>query len=177
MYSDYKKRTVHSWGYEVDPQQEPLKWFKLCLEKKTNLPSDVQRSQQLAMAEEALRSKGLTAVDVASDYLRQLWESVVENLERQCGTAVNGLPFRVILTVPAMWSDGAKMNTRRAAEQAGILKQRRCGATVLDLVSEPEAAALATLAEFDDRPGVGTGDVVTVCDCGGGTVVCTLSEA
>ncbi|KAF2110481.1 hypothetical protein BDV96DRAFT_691242 [Lophiotrema nucula] len=164
-------RKVASWGYEIDTKQEPLKWFKLCLEQKAKLHPDVQKSPQLATAESMLSREGVTPVDAAADYLRQLWESIVEDLERQCGaTAVKGLPFRVILTVPAMWSDSAQNNTRQAAQKAGILQSRLCGETTLDLVPEPEAAALATLAEFNDRPGVQRGDVITVCDCGGGTV-------
>lgn len=172
MKSDQADRKVLSWGYGIDPKQEPLKWFKLCLEQKKHLHPNVQKSDQLAKAERMLNDKGKTATDATADYLRQLWRSIKEDLGRQCGaTAVRGLLFHVILTVPAMWLDSAQNNTRTAAKQAGILELRLCGATTLDLIPEPEAAALATLAEFNDRAGVQTNDVITVCDCGGATEV------
>lgn len=59
----------------------------------------------------------------------------------------------------------------QAVEGAGILK-KRCGVadTILTFVSEPEAAALATLKRVDGRCDVGPGDCFVVCDCGGGTV-------
>jgi len=119
-----------------------------------------------------LSAKGITAIDAAADYLRQLWKYTIESIEREFGAQpVRGLPFRVIVTVPAMWKPNAMERTREAAKRAGILESRLCGKTTLDLIPEPEAAALATLAEFQGRPGVIAGDVITVCDCGGGTVV------
>jgi len=172
VYANRRTRELAGWGYEIEARQEPLRWFKLCLEQKKYLNADVQRSEQLETAQRLLSNQGITAVDAAADFLRQLWGATIESIEKQYGDAVKGLPFRVILTVPAMWSDGAKDNTLKAARQAGIQAPRLCGDTTLDLVPEPEAAALAVLADFGDRPGVQAGDVITVCDCGGGTVVC-----
>lgn len=72
---------------------------------------------------------------------------------------------RVVLTVPAAWSIKTKETLREAVQEAGIF-------TRVDMVSEPEAAALAL---FHDRTDAGTllqtGDIFTVCDAGGGTVV------
>lgn len=42
--------------------------------------------------------------------------------------------------------------------------------THLTFVSEPEAAALATLKRVDGRCDIEDGDCFVVCDCGGGTV-------
>jgi len=174
--SRFNKRVV-SWGYEVPANQTPLKWFKLCLVDESKLSADIRRSQHLITARQMLADHGLTAVDAAADYLRQLWKYTLESLERELGkTAVNGLPFRVIVTVPACWKDAAMTNTLEAAKKAGIKDHRLCGETTLDLVPEPEAAALATLAQFRGRPDVAPGDVITVCDCGGGTVVCVSPE-
>lgn len=59
----------------------------------------------------------------------------------------------------------------QAVEAAGVL-QKRFGVadTTLSFVSEPEAAALATLKRVDGRCDVGADDCFVVCDCGGGTV-------
>jgi hypothetical protein len=165
-------RPVLSWGYEISPSQQPLKYFKLCLEDERHLAPDVQKSEQLETARRMLSDQGITAVDAAADYLGELWKATLASLERELGTiAVNGLPFRVVVTVPAMWSDAAKSRTLEAATKAGIAAKRMCGDTTLDLIPEPEAAALATLATFRGRPNVLPNDVITVCDCGGGTVV------
>ncbi|ORY02350.1 hypothetical protein BCR34DRAFT_627561 [Clohesyomyces aquaticus] len=166
-----RNRMVRNWGYEIEANQTPLKWFKLCLEDENQLPQDVQKSDQLAAARKMLVEKSISAVDAAADYLRELWKATIASLERELGSpAVDGLPFRVVVTVPAMWSDGAKNRTLRAAEQAGIKENRLCGRTTLDLIPEPEAAALATLAKFRGRPDISPNDIITVCDCGGGTV-------
>ena len=72
-----------------------------------------------------------------------------------------------IVTVPAIWSDGAKALTRQAAIRAGIPEAG------LTLITEPEAAALfcaTTCVEAD----LDAGDRFLVCDAGGGTVVCEL---
>jgi molecular chaperone DnaK (HSP70) len=123
-----------------------------------------------------LQAQDITAVQAAADYLRALWVATLASLERELGiTAVKGLPFRVVVTVPAMWSDGAQSRTLEAAKMAGIDKERLCGRTTLDLIPEPEAAALATLAKFRGRPNIQPNDVITVCDCGGGTVVSKLT--
>jgi molecular chaperone DnaK (HSP70) len=60
---------------------------------------------------------------------------------------VDHLPFRVVLTIPAFWPPYARAAMWEGAERAGILADRPCGSTTLELVSEPEAAALAILNE------------------------------
>jgi len=62
---------------------------------------------------------------------------------------IDSLPFRVVLTAPATWSTSGKAYARleQAAEQAGIRKKRPCGVTDLRIVSEPEAAAFATMID------------------------------
>ncbi|KAF2651441.1 hypothetical protein K491DRAFT_637347 [Lophiostoma macrostomum CBS 122681] len=166
-----RARTITGWGHDIRPEERPLKWFKLCLVDAANLPTHVRDSAQLRQATDKLNSLGISAVEATADYLRKLWTHTIAAIERELGKrAVDGLPFRVIVTVPAMWPPKAMERTERAARKAGILESRLCGETKLDLVPEPEAAALATLAEFRGRPGVQRGDVVTVCDCGGGTI-------
>ena len=168
-------RTVSGWGYEVKPGEKPLKWFKLCLVDIACLEPELQESEQLIEAENQLRCLNISAVDAAADFLQQLWNHTLRSIERELGKAtVESLPFRVVVTVPAIWPEHAMQRTQQAAKRAGILKTRACGETKLDLVPEPEAAALATLTEFKGRPGVRAGDVVTICDCGGGTVVSTI---
>ncbi|KAJ2973178.1 hypothetical protein NQ176_g6757 [Zarea fungicola] len=58
---------------------------------------------------------------------------------------------------------------KKAAELAGLLDERQAGPTMLMFISEPEAAALATLSEMKDRPDISPGETMIVCDVGGGT--------
>ncbi|GKT48245.1 chaperone protein DnaK [Colletotrichum spaethianum] len=78
--------------------------------------------------------------------------------------------FHIVITLAAIWPDYAKARMRRAAENAGLLEERPAGKTALAFVSEPEAAALATMRDLAGRPNIKIGDHFVVCDAGGGTV-------
>ena len=107
-----------------------------------------------------------SAVDFAADYLTQLHNHFLEEYipEHYGREYREGLQFGYVMTVPEIWSQGAKDLVRQAAVRAAINNSS------LELVSEPEAAALycATLCRDAD---LGTGDRFVVCDAGGGTVV------
>lgn len=51
--------------------------------------------------------------------------------------------LKVVMSVPAMWTPVAKERTLQAARQAGL-------GTDINLVTEPEAAALATLKDKEE---------------------------
>jgi hypothetical protein len=69
----------------------------------------------------------------------------------------------VLLTVPASFDEEARELTRRAAEQAGLKN--------VTLLEEPQAAFYAWLESQGDtwRKRIKVGDLVLVCDIGGGT--------
>ena len=69
----------------------------------------------------------------------------------------------MLLTVPASFDEEARELTRRAAEQAGYQQ--------VTLLEEPQAAFYAWLeSQGDDwRRRIKVGDLVLVCDVGGGT--------
>ncbi|KAK7426780.1 hypothetical protein QQZ08_006680 [Neonectria magnoliae] len=69
-----------------------------------------------------------------------------------------------VVTVPAIWSPAAKQSTERAAAIAGF-----CGNQRIQLISEPEAAALYTLKNLSPST-LKVGRKFIVCDAGGGTV-------
>jgi molecular chaperone DnaK (HSP70) len=112
-----------------------------------NAPAEVQR---------------LSPVDAEAAYLRHLraaWDaSMPAPLAEQ----------EVYLAVPASFDAAARDRTARAAEQAGLSGAR--------LIEEPQAAFYAWLADSDGawRQAVRVGDVVLVCDVGGGTTDLTL---
>jgi hypothetical protein len=69
----------------------------------------------------------------------------------------------VCLTVPASFDEGARELTLRAAEAAGLKR--------VTLLEEPQAACYAWIASQGDRwrTRLRVGDLVLVCDIGGGT--------
>ena len=159
-----------TWGYGVG-EDEAVEWFKLLLLDDADMDPKQRKSPQIKKARGLLQNAGKTPVQAIADYLRLLWKHAIANIERSFGeAAVEGLPFRVVCTVPAVWTTEAVNKMREAARQAGILDDRLAGETTLDFVSEPEAAALATFDDLKPRPNFQVGDCFVVCDAGGGTV-------
>ncbi|QDU62231.1 Chaperone protein DnaK [Planctomycetes bacterium Pan216] len=109
----------------------------------------------------------ISPLDATAGYLihlREAWnhlmatEHVDHRLEQQ----------EVLLTVPASFDAVARDLTMQAATQAGLQQ--------VTLLEEPQAAFYAWLHNRGDewREHVGVGDVVLVCDVGGGTTDFTL---
>ncbi len=100
-------------------------------------------------------------------YLRTVWDSEVAQPELALAQQ------EVLLTVPASFDEEARELTRRAAEQAGYGQ--------VTLLEEPQAAFYAWLEARGDawREHIKIGDLVLVCDVGGGTTdfsLITVSE-
>ena len=93
------------------------------------------------------------------DHLRRAWDH--QNAKKKPELALS--EQEVLLTVPASFDEEARELTRRAAEQAGLKN--------VTLLEEPQAAFYAWLASQGDawRRRVKVGDLVLVCDIGGGT--------
>ncbi|KAK3997190.1 hypothetical protein QBC44DRAFT_399022 [Cladorrhinum sp. PSN332] len=146
--------SVDAWGYSAQgasTNTELHTWFKLRLQ-----PNFVPKDGNLSRKFQGY----LSPVVSTTKFLQQMWSHVQPRLPPR-GTYQSS---RTVLTVPAAWSFGTKQMLRKAAEEAGISGR-------IDMVSEPEAAALAV---FQDRTEAGSllevGDIFTVCDAGGGTV-------
>jgi Hsp70 protein len=104
----------------------------------------------------------LSPVEASSQflrYLRTVWDSGEAEEQRQLALAEQD----VLLTVPASFDEEARELTRRAAEQAGY--------DHVTLLEEPQAAFYAWLESQGDswRHRIKVGDLVLVCDIGGGT--------
>jgi hypothetical protein len=110
----------------------------------------------------------LSPLEASSQYLRYLgtvWDS---NHPQQ---PLSGQD--VLLTVPASFDEEARELTLRAAEQAGLQH--------VTLLEEPQAAFYAWLEAQGDtwRKRIKVGDLILVCDVGGGTTdfsLITVSE-
>ncbi len=107
----------------------------------------------------------LSPVEASSQflqYLRTVWDS------REAGEQLALAEQDVLLTVPASFDEEARELTRRAAERAGYPH--------VTLLEEPLAAFYAWLESQGDawRRRIKVGDLVLVCDVGGGTTDLSL---
>lgn len=135
MTYDISKGHSFRWGFQVPTLADSIHGLKLLLDE-----SQETRYGPSRRSKDLLHALGKDPVDVASDYFRGLFAAVQEIQIRRLGESyIKSATYRIILTVPAVWSDGAKDATLRAAENAGL------GQYQLSLISEPEAAALYTL--------------------------------
>lgn len=138
----YENGQPSKWGYTVGDSDLSFRWFKLLLENEKRY---AERAEQVEQSKELLEQLGKQAVDVVADYLRCLWTFTMKEIERKQDTNFKEIyTLKVIMSVPAMWSPAAKEKTLQAAKQAGL------GDNIV-LVTEPEAAALATLKDKDEE--------------------------
>jgi len=171
-------KTPPLWGRSVRPNDEPqIAHFKLGLQE--DITSHYySESLGLSGGRSVLggylsnhnwthpKLPDMRPVDYARDFLRSVNDYVTQEIlpTRYGARFLQNQTLSYVITVPAIWSDKAKQQTRQAAEEAGIDKYN------LTLITEPEAAALycATLCDEVDLE---SGDRFMICDAGGGTVV------
>ncbi|KAK4238359.1 chaperone protein DnaK [Achaetomium macrosporum] len=156
------KGTDAQWGFAIPvsaPADEVVEWFKLDLD-----PS----LQCMGTAVTFAASSGVRDVDtLVTDYISALGDHLMYTLREKLGEGVvTSTPLEFVVTVPAIWSDLAKDKMRQACQRATALSAPNAP---IDLVSEPEAAAIYALHGFDQH-GLDVGDSFVVCDAGGGTV-------
>lgn len=146
------------WGFDIPADQKPLQWFKLLLlrpedMKQPLVDDNIRNSSYITETREMLKLLNKTPQDVVADYLRLLWQHIIKDIKRSHGDArVDRVPFRVVLTFPAVWPLYAQSFLKQAATLAGIKDLRPGGETKFDLCPEPEAAALAVMDDFGGHP-------------------------
>jgi hypothetical protein len=115
-------------------------------------------------SEDVLKLSPVGASSQFLQYLRTVWDSSAMGKQGELALAEQD----VLLTVPASFDEEARELTRRAAEQAGYPH--------VTLLEEPLAAFYAWLESQGDawRRRVKVGDLVLVCDVGGGTTDLSL---
>lgn len=109
-----------------------------------------------------IHEEKLSAFDCSRSYLEHMKESFRYAVRNQ-GKDLDLADGQVVLTIPASFDDIARNLTAEAAEAAGLGK--------VVLLEEPLAAFYAWTAQAgkDWRAHVRPGDIVLVCDVGGGT--------
>ncbi|OAA67546.1 Heat shock protein Hsp70 [Cordyceps fumosorosea ARSEF 2679] len=167
-------RQQSEWGYNIPfDRKHVMRWFKLMLLNPEDLPRDAAESKYMKEAASCLEKRGKSAEDAVADFLRLLWQHCLNAMYRDRGREeIDQYKTTIVITVPAIWPNYAQAKMTRAAERAGMLSERGRGMARgkpdLRFVSEPEAAALAVLADFHPKPNI-KDDTIVVCDAGGGT--------
>ncbi|KIL94945.1 hypothetical protein FAVG1_01876 [Fusarium avenaceum] len=169
LFYDNDKDTT--WGYSVPADKDALKWFKLLLLDTADIPAEMLSSSQLRKARDLLGGIKKDPVDVIACFLRKVWNHAIDSISRSVGVELlQQSRFHVVITLPAIWPPYAQQRMKQAATVSGILDTRSCGETTLRFISEPEAAALATIKDLSKRSTIKIGDTMVICDAGGGTV-------
>lgn len=158
------------WGYRIASKIPRHMWTKLELDS-----SPVGEAAKI-FRELSLDANGPTkqAVDIVADYLAQIKEHLVKNLDQRYSRFVwETLPITLVVTVPAVWSDAAKNRTLYAVRKAGFNVTEFPQLKRIVTTTEPEAAAIHTIQALrgsvsDEQFAIGDGFIV--CDMGGGTV-------
>ncbi|XP_060559879.1 uncharacterized protein LOC132719935 [Ruditapes philippinarum] len=131
-------KTIESFGYEAENRYRELiednmhasyyffRRFKMVLNRK--LGEKINRN--LMLEDEMGRS--LLAIDVFSMSIRFLKDDVLENCNKRIsGAEIVAQNVQWVLTVPAIWNDGAKQFMRESA-----LKVRTCSLRILQVISK-----------------------------------------
>ncbi|XP_060589192.1 heat shock 70 kDa protein 12A-like [Ruditapes philippinarum] len=121
--------------------------------------------------------KQLPAKTVFSLAIEFLKRDILEHCHKQILFVLKEDDIKWVLTVPAIWNDGAKQFMREAAEQAGIARSK------LKIALEPEAASLYCRylpvekgQEKNSLALFGSGMEYIVLDAGGGTIDITVHQ-
>lgn len=147
------------WGFQIRPDEDRLRCLKLFLDPRQEIPTYVS----LPDTQRQLTACGKNVGTVVAEYLRALFTHTKTVLVRRYGEHfVAATELKVVLTVPAVWSDTAKDATLKAAEAAGMGEN-------IAMISEPEAAAVYTLQAIQPNH-LKIGHNFVVIDAGGGTV-------
>ncbi|KAH7330476.1 hypothetical protein BKA65DRAFT_434268 [Rhexocercosporidium sp. MPI-PUGE-AT-0058] len=172
------------WGYDISTDTARLGLTKLQLEDQDK----VDELKKILEAVKAMETLDFSRIEyhnglaltyskdpeaVVADYLSKIREHLMGDLRELYDAVYLALtPIDLVVTVPAEWSEGAKDRTLRAFRQAGFDKGNPDFASLREtiLMSEPEAAALAVVRDFDGENVFRAGDCFVVCDAGGGTV-------
>jgi molecular chaperone DnaK (HSP70) len=168
-YNLDRPEKVLDWGFGAvrkrhRKETKQFKWFKLLLQPESLKENGAVDIIELTTLKHLLITYGKTAEDVTVDYLKCIWGYTKEQLHKQLGSKfMADYSIRVIFTIPAIWAPGSSTKIKGLTRKAGLPEE-------IHFVQESEAAALAVLRGLKQFQ-VKVGDIITVCDAGGGTCV------
>ncbi|KAM3469534.1 hypothetical protein MY5147_006984 [Beauveria neobassiana] len=125
------------WGYNLPADKDVVRWFKLLLLEEVDLPSAVVEDPQYREVRKQQERLKVCPIELVDE--------------------VASCKIHIVMTVPAIWPHYVQARMKSAAGLAGMLQERSTSSaleTTLEFLSEPEAAALAALAEMHPRPDI-----------------------
>lgn len=161
----YGQESPSAWGFQVDAQSQPApsvtrEWFKTLLDPEI-----------LRLENERNPSNPVTHDSVEKwtrDYLSKIYENVQERLQSELpGFKWSEGKIEFLFSVPTTWSPGLVERFKLLVVQAGFGNPRLPNHTLSVTLTEPEAAAVLTSTAASGL--FRSGDVLVVCDAGGGT--------
>jgi molecular chaperone DnaK (HSP70) len=165
VYTQYD--SVKYWGYQVNNQQKILPPDRLLENWKIFLDQQMINEARQAEVEDVPRSLQ-EAQDMVAAYLEQIYYHIKESIQAEIGRGWEEKTISFVFSLPTTWTSVATVERFKAAiAKAGFGVENPAKHTAeLDL-TEAEAAAVFTLKEAQVRYNVG--DILLVCDAGGGT--------
>ena len=155
--SDNDKLETNAVGYRVTPGMKSYSWFKLRLDQGAHMRYDEPGLSTNEGSGMLRLPRGKSARDVCADYLGEIYKDIIAHLNKKLGEHVVGMSRKEFwFTVPAIWSDRDREDTMAAAKTAGFGAE---DGDEINLISEPEAAAVAALTGLSE----GTGSQLQVC--------------
>lgn len=95
-------------------------WTKLELEDSKSTGTARLR-EEMSLLSIGSDTMGKRPVDIVADFLVEVKKVLFENLDSHYGHQLwRSLPLNLVVTVPAVWSDGAKDRTMQAVRKAGF---------------------------------------------------------
>ncbi|KAL1866881.1 hypothetical protein Daus18300_006584 [Diaporthe australafricana] len=157
IWYDPNDPSKFKWGGEVTWRDPAVHGVKLLLDPDQPMPDYLPASS----FENDRKALPKDLVDVAADYIGAIYKHALSVIE-SAGVReyFHFCQKEFVLSVPAVWSDKAMDLTLKAAKKAGIHP--------VNLIKEPEAAALYTFSSHNHS--INVGDSFVLCDAGGGTV-------
>ncbi|KAK3100172.1 hypothetical protein FSP39_015747 [Pinctada imbricata] len=178
------KKQFHAFGYEAENKYSELvdegkhKGWLYFSRFKMKLHNNPRLCRSMMIKDENdYEMPALTIFTMAIKYLK---EHLLKIIKDRVDVLDANKDIRWVLTVPAIWEEGAKQFMREAAELAGIPGKQ------LLLALEPEAASIycnkvpvemkSSLKDKNASVGLRTGTQYMVLDLGGGTADITVHE-
>ncbi len=159
---DNSSERPYTWGYELESSHDVNKIVGIKLLLDPDHPKPLYVPQSNTKAE--LQNLGKSAVDVAADYIATIYKHALSKIEAAWPEEyIKKLPKKFILSVPAVWSDKAKNSTMEVSNLSlpyfseawliGLIPKaaKKAGFYPVELIKEPEAAALYTLHTLKDK--------------------------
>lgn len=132
---------------------------------------DLDRIRQ---AKSIIQREEKTPVEVIADNLEGLFNNSIQEMRKERGgNVVDDHPFHLVITVPAVWKEGAIRRMKKALDLSGALGPRpnRIPGTTYKFLTEPEVAGMASFQSLAGSDTLVPGDSFVVADLGGGTTV------